>query len=137
MLNFTFMAQAYQRMIIASNEVPVGYNLAAALASWTVLAGFFVLPGTFTSLKKQPTALGDLRVPEAVVNIPLLPLAGTCYFLGAAGLGILWSRFRSNYVWVLTHLFWQVDMYPGACINIDWIVGLVSSIARVAFSPSL
>lgn len=47
------MAQSYHQMIIASQEVPVWYNIAAAASSWTMLAGFFVFPGTFTSLKKS------------------------------------------------------------------------------------
>jgi hypothetical protein len=65
-------------MIIDSSEVPVLYNLAAAAAQWTVLAGFFILPGTFTSLKEQSQFIGGPGIARTVVNIPLIPLAGIC-----------------------------------------------------------
>lgn len=38
-------------MIIKSNDIPAQYNIAAAVALWLLLAGIFVLPGTFTTLQ--------------------------------------------------------------------------------------
>lgn len=99
------MAEAYQRMIIASNGVPICYNLAASVASWIMLAGFFILPGTFTSLREQSHTLKNYHVTETIINIPLLPLAGICYFTGLTGLAFLWFKFKSNYIWILNHLF--------------------------------
>jgi len=99
-------------MIIESSEAPIWCNLAAAAAQWTVLAGFFILPGTFTSLKEQPQVIGDSRIASTVVNIPLIPLAGICYAVGVAGLAMLWFKFRLNYMWLFTHLFWQVKSNP-------------------------
>ena len=84
------MAQTHQRMVIESERVPIWYNLAATAASWTILAGFFILPGTLTSLKEQPHVFGDSQVVKTVVNNPLLPLAAICYVTGAVGLVILW-----------------------------------------------
>jgi hypothetical protein len=83
------MSQTLQRMIIESSEAPIWCNLAAAAAQWTVLAGFFILPGTFTSLKEQPQVIGDSRIASTVVNIPLIPLAGICYTVNITGLAIL------------------------------------------------
>ncbi|KAG8157702.1 hypothetical protein KVR01_012364 [Diaporthe batatas] len=101
------MASTYHRMIIESNEVPVIYNMMAAAASWTMLAGFFVLPGTFTSLEGseylQKSQQGQ-AVQKVVQNITLLPMAAMCCTMSAGGLYFLWSRFRNNYVWILTHL---------------------------------
>lgn len=43
----------YRQMLVEANEVWNYYNLAAGLASWIVLAGLFISPGTFTSLKSS------------------------------------------------------------------------------------
>ncbi|KAF3768210.1 hypothetical protein M406DRAFT_250189, partial [Cryphonectria parasitica EP155] len=91
------MAQSYHRMIIASNEVPIWYNVTAAAASWIMLAGFFTFPGSFTSLKTSHT-LENSHLVQAVANIPLLAIASVCYAIGAIGLCLLWSEFRTNYV---------------------------------------
>lgn len=102
------MAQIYNRMVIASDQIPIWYNLAAAVALWIILAGFTLIPGTFASLKESD----DLRysqegqfIRDLVQNIPLLPLAGACYFAGITGLGMLWRKFKVNYIWLLTHIF--------------------------------
>ncbi|KAH8744750.1 hypothetical protein F5883DRAFT_476105 [Diaporthe sp. PMI_573] len=110
-------------MIIASDRIPVCYNGAAALASWIVLAGFFILPGTFTSLRERSYALGDSQVVKAVVNIPLLPLAGICYLIGILSLASLWFKFRYNYIWVLNHIF-----YPGIYNCISGLITLIINI---------
>lgn len=95
-------------MIIEANETPIIFNLVAAGASWTVLAGFCIFPGTFTSIQQADwtqEALGGPRVQRAVQNVPLIPLASCCYIAGISSLGYLWSRFRSNYIWLLAHIF--------------------------------
>ncbi|KAH8744745.1 hypothetical protein F5883DRAFT_511393 [Diaporthe sp. PMI_573] len=101
------MSQTCQRIIIESSSAPIWYNLAATAAQWIVLAGFFILLGTSTSLKGQSQIIGGSQVARAVIKIPLIPLAGICYAAGVAGLAMLWSKFKSNYMWLLTHLFWQ------------------------------
>lgn len=45
----------YMKMCTQANRVPSIYNILAALSSWLTLAGFVVLPGTFTSLKHSTT----------------------------------------------------------------------------------
>ncbi|KAH8746102.1 hypothetical protein F5883DRAFT_585915 [Diaporthe sp. PMI_573] len=95
------MAQSYSRMVLESNEVGLRYNVAAAAACWLMLAGFFILPGTFTSIKRSSflSASNDgRRIQSAVQNVPLLPVAGLCYVVAIAGLGTLWRRFRANYI---------------------------------------
>ncbi|POS70247.1 PHO85 cyclin-1 [Diaporthe helianthi] len=101
------MPQSYSRMVLESNEVGLGYNVTAALACWAMLAGFFILPGTFTSIKRSTflSASSDgRRIQSAVQNVPLLPVASFCYVVAIAGLGILWRRFRANYIWVIQHI---------------------------------
>lgn len=98
------MAQTYHRMIIASHEVPLWYNVAAAASSWTMLAGFFVFPGTFISLKKSHV-FDDSVAVQTIANTPLIVIASICYLAGSIGLCYLWSEFRSNYFWLLAHIF--------------------------------
>ncbi|KAH8743689.1 hypothetical protein F5883DRAFT_476924 [Diaporthe sp. PMI_573] len=117
------MSQTRQRMIIESSSAPIWCNLAAAAAQWTVLAGFFILPGTFTSLKEQPQVIGDSRIASTVVNIPLIPLAGICYAAGVAGLAMLWFKFRLNYMWLFTHLF-----CPGILNCISGIISIMLNV---------
>ncbi|KAH8747640.1 hypothetical protein F5883DRAFT_437103, partial [Diaporthe sp. PMI_573] len=95
------MAETYHRMIIASHEVPIWYNVAAAASPWTMLAGFFVFPD-FTSLKKSHV-FDDSIAP----NTPLIVIASICYSAGSIGLCYLWSEFRSNYFWLLAHIFFS------------------------------
>ncbi|KAH8744244.1 hypothetical protein F5883DRAFT_440117 [Diaporthe sp. PMI_573] len=101
------MAQSYSRMVLESNEVGLRYNVAAAAASWFMLAGFFILPGTFTSIKRSTflsSSEDGRRVQSAVQNVPLLPVAGLCYVVAVGGLCTLWRRFRANYIWVTQHI---------------------------------
>ena len=101
------MPQQYSRMVLESNEVGLRYNVAAAAACWFMLAGFFILPDTFTSIKRSTflSASNDgRRVQSVVKNVPLLPVAGLCYVVAIAGLGTLWRRFCTNYIWVTQHI---------------------------------
>lgn len=102
------MPSAYERMIIQANDIPVQWRLAASAASWTVLAGFFIFPGTFTSLKRSEILENSeegREIRNAVQNIVLLPFACCFYVAGVAGLGYLWSRYRNNYFWLLGNIF--------------------------------
>jgi hypothetical protein len=45
----------YMEMCTQANKVPIADNILAALFSWLTLAGFVMLPGTFTSLKHSTT----------------------------------------------------------------------------------
>lgn len=69
-----------------------------------MLAGFFTFPGTFTSLERSQ-ALANSPVIHAVANVPLLVAASLSYVMGVTGLCFLWSKFKTNYVWLLAHLF--------------------------------
>ncbi|KAH8755411.1 hypothetical protein F5883DRAFT_430626 [Diaporthe sp. PMI_573] len=101
------MSRSYSRIVLESNEVGLRYNVAAATACWFMLAGFFILPGTFTSIKRSTflsSSEGGRRVQSAVQNVPLSAAAGLCYLVAIVGLGTLWRKFRANYVWVTQHI---------------------------------
>jgi hypothetical protein len=102
------MQTPYMVMSLQANEAPRLDNLLAAVYSWITLAGFIVLPGTFTSLGNSES-LGDIKggklVQDAVHNIPLLPLAGICCLVGTIGSCWLWWKWRKNYVWLVGRIF--------------------------------
>jgi hypothetical protein len=89
-------------------EAPKLDNLFAAIFSWLTLAGFIVLPGTFTSLAKSES-LGDSKggivVQDAVRNIPLLAVAVVCCLAGTIGSCWFWWKWRQNYVWLVARIF--------------------------------
>ena len=77
-------------------EVPKIYlgilytNMLANLFTWLILAGFIILPITF-SLIRNSRALNDIRkarkaVFSAIQNVPFLWVLGTCFVFGVTGL---------------------------------------------------
>ena len=69
----------YMAMSIQANQVPIIFDICASFSSWLTLAGFIVLPATFTSLKNSNN-LGSVasgrEIQDAVRNLKLLPVAG-------------------------------------------------------------
>jgi hypothetical protein len=86
-------------------------NFRAALYSWITLAGFIVLPATFTSLENSGS-LSDSKsgqiVQDVVQNVPLLAIAGLGCLVGTVGSCWLWYKWRDNYVWLLARIFLYV-----------------------------
>lgn len=104
--------QRFESMVLESYNTPRFFNIAAALSSWTLLAGFIVLPGTFTSLKalRVHTQAGE-TFHSLIDQIPLLCLSAICCAAGVMGTILLWIRFRHNPVWLLSNLFGWVCRY--------------------------
>lgn len=98
----------YMLMSVEANEIRTRYSILAGLFAWVTLAGFITLPNTFTSLQAS-NGLKDYKsgeyVQDAIRNLPLLPFAGILCFSGIMGTGILWKKYRANYIWVIRHLF--------------------------------
>ncbi|KAH7363593.1 hypothetical protein B0T11DRAFT_329545 [Plectosphaerella cucumerina] len=106
-------------MSIKSNQIPTQYNALAAVCAWITLAGFIVLPNTFTSIERSEKLgqhQGGKALQEAVRNVQLLPLAGVL-----CGLGVKW---QTNYVWLIAHVF-----VPGVSHSLIALFSVVISIA--------
>jgi len=87
-------------------DVSIWNNLFATLFTWTLLAGFLVLPGSFQTLDQLPinfTAFKDMLA--AVKHLPLLALGLSCCVIGAMGMCFLWWHQRANYVWLVGNIF--------------------------------
>jgi hypothetical protein len=105
----------YVRMILEADKAPWQYNLLASGAHWVLLAGYLVIPGTFTSLQKSDTVHNTLSDNEAgeiilksIQNPPLLALASVFFVVGLALLGRLYYEYRSNYIWLINRIFMYV-----------------------------
>ncbi|KAE8334762.1 hypothetical protein BDV26DRAFT_287303 [Aspergillus bertholletiae] len=100
----------YIQMLL--EDIPWFYSILADAAHWALLAGYLVVPGTFTSMQKSLTLNEDLKKTEAgqtilntIQNPPLLAIACFLMVLGALLMFWLsWER-RNNYIWLINKLF--------------------------------
>lgn len=88
------------------------YNLMVSTANWVLLAGYLVIPGTFTSLKESgqvEKALNKNNAGRAALNTiqnpPLLFIACLFLVIGATALVLLYRRMRYNYTWLVNKIF--------------------------------
>ena len=98
-------------MCTQSNQARKRYTISAALFSWLILAGYLVLPNTFTSLQSSKTlsgSKGGQLLQSTIRNVKLLPFAGVLCLIGVAGISRLWYKWRRNYVWLITYIFMYV-----------------------------
>ena len=76
------------------------------------MAGFLIVPGTFTSVEKSRFLKEEAKqnavaneVLEKVKHASLLWIAFSCCIVGGSGLLWLWWRYRKNYVWLINKIF--------------------------------
>lgn len=101
----------YTKQVLESaTEVPLLHGWLVSFASWLLLAGFVVFPGTFTNIKQidlsnQAVSGVERWAFTKIQNLPLLGVAGICSGLGALGMVIFWIRWRKNYVIITDKVF--------------------------------
>ncbi|KAJ5741591.1 hypothetical protein N7533_011000 [Penicillium manginii] len=102
----------YARMIVEADEVPWQYNILASAAHWILLAGYLVVPGTFTSLQKSDAVSKDFMASEAgemvldkIQNPPLLAIACFLFVTGLIIMAWLYWEHRGNYIWLINRIF--------------------------------
>jgi hypothetical protein len=102
----------YTIMLKEEAQMDWKYNVSVSIANWALLAGYLVIPGTFTSLKESNQVEEILEkntagraVLHTIQNPPLLVVA--CLFLagGAAALTVLFRKIQSNYLWLINKIF--------------------------------
>ena len=103
---------AYTRMLLEIDTIPTSHNFLAAFSAWILLAGFLIVPGTFTSIQTSQTlqqAAKDNviagKILDTVKHASLLWTACGCCGVGVSGLLWLWWRWRGNYVWLINKIF--------------------------------
>lgn len=104
----------YMAMLLHLDEIPRLFNISAGLFTWIILAGFLVVPGTFTTFKESKAfqaANGDdsnevtHAIVHSIAHIGLLWLSGAFCVVGAVGCLWLWFRWRRNYIWLINKIF--------------------------------
>jgi len=103
--------------------VPRTHNLLSSLFTWILLAGFVVLPGTFTHLENIQESGEVERVLQSLHNLPLLIIGYGCCGLGAFGMLLFWWRWAHNYVWLLNKIF-----IPGMLNGLSGVISTISSL---------
>lgn len=104
----------YVKMLKGEAEMDIKYNLAASSANWSLLAGYLVVPGTFTSLQHSNEVENALQVNktgkailQAIQNPPLLIIA--CVFFAGGSIALLCllrsSKIKHNYPWLINKIF--------------------------------
>ena len=93
----------YEKMLL--DEVPWYMNLLAEFAHWTLLAGYLVIPGTFTSLQKSDSleksldkAETDKTILNTTKNPPIVAIAVFLFVLGAVLTTWLFWKQKYNYI---------------------------------------
>lgn len=105
----------YVQMLLDLDNIPWNHNFCAGLFNWILLAGYLIVPGTFTSLQKSNTIQNHLDqhgIEQAILNTiqnpPLLFIASILFFFGAVGMLWLGRTWRNNYIWLINRLFLSV-----------------------------
>lgn len=102
----------YTQMLKEEAQMNWKYNLCAGAANWVLLAGYLVVPGTFTSLEHSDLVEHRLQgngagrvLLKTIQNPPLLVIA--CIFLvaGSLVLGRLSVKFKDSYIWLINRIF--------------------------------
>ena len=96
------------------DEIPRLHNILASTFTWVLLAGFLVIPGTFTSFKNSEAFINATKddsdevasaILNGIKNVGLVWVSGAFCIIGAAGCLWLWFMWRKNYVWLLNRIF--------------------------------
>jgi hypothetical protein len=102
----------YVRMLFELQDIHWLYNFMASLAAWMLLAGYLVIPGTFTSLQRSDSLTNRMAQNDAektilktIQNPPLVAIAWSLLGIGAAVMSFLFYRWRRNYLWLINRLF--------------------------------
>lgn len=104
----------YMEMLEEEENMEMRFNLTISVANWALLAGYLVVPGTFTTLQKSSQMEEVLNtngtgraILHSIQNPPLLVIACVLFANGVAAL--IWllrqRKLRMNYVWLINKLF--------------------------------
>ncbi|KAJ6168715.1 hypothetical protein N7497_001558 [Penicillium chrysogenum] len=135
---------SYMRMIMEADEISWQDNVLASTAHWILLAGYLVIPGTFTSLQKSDTihnGLADNEAGEWILNtIQNPPLLATACVLFVSGLAImswlfweyrgeLYLAYQSNLSGFLTTIISLYTAHDG-----DWSIMVLLTVITSGLS---
>jgi len=96
----------YIELLLELDKIPRTYVVAAYISTWSLLAGYLVFPGTFTSIANSQALTNDSgQVGKAIAktfrNLELLIIAAISCVLGAGVIVFLMWKKRNNCLWLL------------------------------------
>ncbi|KAL2017990.1 hypothetical protein VTK56DRAFT_1370 [Thermocarpiscus australiensis] len=104
----------YMSMLLSLDKIPRLHNILVSFFAWILLAGYVVIPGSFTSVKRKQEE-GGIEIPiggggagKLVLtraNTAAMVIGFVCICAGMFGLAWLALRWRRNYVWLLNKLY--------------------------------
>ena len=106
-------------MLLSLDKIPRLHNILVSCFAWILLAGFVILPGSFTNWKSleeldshdsdvQPNTHRQNPFSSSVTGTRGTVVAAVglaCIGIGATGAAWLAVRWRKNYVWLLNKLY--------------------------------
>ncbi|CAG8409647.1 unnamed protein product [Penicillium salamii] len=125
----------YVRMLREEAGMDISFNITVGVANWALLAGYLVIPGTFTSLQTSNQVEKTLQVNKAgrtvLHTIQNPPLLGIACLLLVSGVGaFMWllhfPKIRGNYIWLINRLFTPLSLNAAA--------GLLTTVINVCAS---
>ncbi|KAK4038027.1 hypothetical protein C8A01DRAFT_38055 [Parachaetomium inaequale] len=112
----------YMNMLLSLDRIPRMHNILVSFYVWILLAGFVIIPGSFTSVKRKQenetvqlpisTGAGTTGADGSGEKLALTPantaamvIGFVCIVAGTFGSAWLALRWRRNYVWLLNKLY--------------------------------
>lgn len=106
-------------MLLALDKIPRLHNILVQFFAWILLAGFVIMPGSFTSVQRAvdeksggiPINLGsNKKLILSRANTATMVVGFVLIVAGTFGTAWLALRWRKNYVWLLNRLYMPLIM---------------------------
>ncbi|PIG85281.1 hypothetical protein AARAC_004372 [Aspergillus arachidicola] len=111
----------YESMLRELADIHWSFNFVSGFAGWILLAGYLVIPGTFTTLQASDTMKNGLSensaekaILDTIQNPPLVGIACSLLAIGAGLMTSLVLRWRHNYLWLINWLFIPTSLNAAA-----------------------
>ncbi|OQD91867.1 hypothetical protein PENSOL_c047G06586 [Penicillium solitum] len=120
-------------MLREEAQMDMRFSITVGAANWALLAGYLVIPGTFTSLQTSNQVEKTLQTNSAgravlhmIQNPPLLAIACLLFVSGIAALMWLmhFPKLRGNYPWLINKVFVPLCLHAAA--------GLLTTVINVS-----
>ncbi|KAK4645423.1 hypothetical protein QC761_201300 [Podospora bellae-mahoneyi] len=126
----------YMSILLSLDKIPRLHNILSTLFLFLLLAGYVIIPGSFTALSRPPLDpesaipinLGANTTPDKKLlltraNTATMVVGFVFIIIGTFGTAWLGLKWRRNYVWLLNKLYLPLVMYS--------MVGLVGTVVGV------
>jgi hypothetical protein len=129
----------YMTMLLSLDRIPRLHNILVAVFVWVLLAGFVVIPGSFTSAKRKQEGEtvqipigggsggdgsgGGAKLALTPANTAAMVVGFVCIVAGTFGSAWLALRWRRNYIWLLNKLYMPLIL--------NALAGLLAAVTNV------